>query len=138
MSFNRLTYDECAYDKTVKESITSLDYNLYSGKYENTVHCPTGDFGNILSHGARADVENELFGIVRPNSKCPGKKFDPNTQYVNPDHSPPQMCQSIYYITPNNLVKPTTNMLNNTGLQSCHHKNNVEHFVDFGTNTSKI
>jgi len=121
MSFNRLTYDDCAYTTTIKESVSSLDYNLFKGKYESCNNCPKGNFKTILPLDTRADVENELFGLTRPNSKCPSKKFDPMAGYVNPNHTPPQMCQSIYHITPNNLVKPTTNLLNenNLALQGC-------------------
>ena len=49
MSFNRLTYDNCAYSTTVKESVSSLDYNLFKGKYENCTQCKISDFNNILA-----------------------------------------------------------------------------------------
>jgi hypothetical protein len=116
MSFNRLTYDNCTYATTVKESVSSLDYNLFRGKYENCKQCKVSDYDNILALDARAEVESELLGLPRPNSRCPTDKFDPKKVYNNPAHSPPTMCQNIYYITPNNLTKPTTNMLNEKGL----------------------
>jgi hypothetical protein len=121
MSFNRLTYDNCAYSTTVKESVSSLDYNLFKGKYENCTQCKISDFNNIIALDTRAEVESELHGLPRPNSRCPTEKYDPNKKFNNPNHSPPTMCQSIYYITPNNLQKPTTNLLNenNIGLNSC-------------------
>ena len=39
MSSNRLMYDTCAYKKKLEESTTPLDYNLYTGKYENCSKC---------------------------------------------------------------------------------------------------
>jgi hypothetical protein len=116
MSFNRLTYDNCAYSTTVKESVSSLDYNLFKGKFENCGQCKTGDFTNVLAHEVRADVESELLGLPRPNSKCPTNQYDPSKPYNKPDFSPPTMCQSIYYITPSNLTKPTSNLLNEANL----------------------
>ena len=99
----------------------SLEYNLFRGKFENCQQCPVGDHTNILEFGSRADTESELYGITRPGTKCPSLKFDPNVEFKNPDFSAARMCENIYYITPNNLVKPTTNLLNerNLGLNSC-------------------
>ena len=48
MSFNRLTYDTCAYSKTLQESTDPLGYNLYKGKYEYCISCPVGNFTNNL------------------------------------------------------------------------------------------
>lgn len=121
MSFNRLTYDNCAYSTTIKESVSSLDYNLFKGKYENCIQCKAGDFENIIPFDARAEVESELFGLPRPNSRCPTGKYDPTKKVAKPAFSPPLMCQNIYYITPNNLQKPTSNALSdlNVGSKLC-------------------
>lgn len=118
MSFNRLTYDNCAYSTTVKESVSSLDYNLFKGKYENCEQCKAGDNTNVLPFESRADVESELFGLPRPGSKCPGNQYDPSKPFKNPAFTPPIACQSIYNITPNNLTKPTTNLLNEANLST--------------------
>ena len=121
MSSNRLIYDTCAYATEIKESTGPLEYNLFKGKYENCIQCPTGDFTNIVEFGSRADVENELYGLARLGTKCPSLKFDPSKEFKHADLSPTKMCENIYYITPNNLVKPTTNMLNtaNLGINMC-------------------
>ncbi len=121
MTSNRLKYDNCAYIADIKESTSQLDYNLFLGKYEKCEKCAISDHTNVLEFGDRADVENELFGLTRPNSKCPGKKFDPTVEFKNPNLSATKMCESIYYITPNNLEKPTTNMINeqNLGVNYC-------------------
>ena len=118
MTSNRLTYDNCAYAQVLKESTSQLDYNIFVKKYENEKQCPGGDFTNVLPINNRVDVENELHGIVRNSSKCSSLKYDPTVEFKAPGFSPPTMCASIYYITPNNLVKPTTNMLNNINLNN--------------------
>ena len=121
MSSNRLIYDRCAYATEIKESTEPLEYNLFLGKFENCKQCPVGNFPNVLPFGPRAETESELWGLPRHNSKCPEKKFVANSEYNNPPLSAARMCESIYYITPNNLEKPTSNMLNekNLGVNFC-------------------
>ena len=130
MSSNRLIYDRCAYATEIKESTEPLEYNLFLGKFENCKQCPVGNFPNILPFGPRTETESELWGLPRHNSKCPEKKFVANSEYNNPPLSAARMCESIYYITPNNLVKPTSNMLNekNLGVNFCPAKKTVEKF----------
>jgi len=121
MSSNHLKYDTCAYATTVKESTEPLEYWLYKGKYEVCNPCKNGDFTNNLEFTSRADVESELFGLTRQSTDCPSLKYDPTKQFNNPMFSPPILCQSIYGITPSNLVNPTSNMLNenNLGINLC-------------------
>ena len=121
MSSNRLIYDKCAYATEIKESTSPLEYNLFKGKFENCKQCPTGDFTNVVEFGARADVENELHGLSRPGTLCPSLKYNPNNNFKTPDFSPPAMCENIHYITPNNLEKPNSTMLNekNLGINFC-------------------
>lgn len=116
MSSNRLIYDKCAYATTIKESTGSLEYNLFKGKFENSKQCKVGNFSNNLIFGPRADTESELYGLTRPGTLCPSLKFDSTKEFKSPDFSPARMCENIYYITPNNLEKPTTNMLNEKNL----------------------
>jgi hypothetical protein len=112
MSSNRLIYDKCSYAKVIQESTSSLEYNLLLDKYENSKNCVKSDYTNILPFTDRAEVESELYGLTRPGTLCPSLKYDPTKAFKNPYFSPPLMCSSIYYITPNNLERPTTNMLN--------------------------
>ena len=121
MSSNRLIYDKCAYATEIKESTGSLEYNLFRGKFENCQQCPVGDHTNILEFGSRAETESELHGITRLNSKCPANKYDKDSGFKGPNLSAAKMCENIYYITPNNLEKPTSNMLNekNLALNTC-------------------
>ena len=116
MSSNRLIYDRCAYASDIKESTEPLEYNLFVGKYENCKQCPVGDFTNVLEFGPKVNTESELLGLSRPNTKCPGLKFKAFSEFDNAPLSAAKMCESIYYITPNNLEKPTTNMLNEKNL----------------------
>jgi hypothetical protein len=111
MSSNRLIYDKCAYATEIKESTSPLEYNLFKGKYENSIQCPVGDFTNIIEFGVRADMENELYGLNRLGSLCPSEKYNPNNSFKSAALSPPKICENIYYITPNNIEKPKTNML---------------------------
>ena len=113
MSSNRLIYDKCAYAKEIQESTSPLEYNLLVDKYENNKKCKISNFTNILPFNERADVESELYGLNRPGTLCPSLKYNPTKIFKTPTYSPPQMCSSIYYITPNNIERPTTNMLSN-------------------------
>lgn len=121
MSSNRLIYDKCAYATEMKESTGPLEYNLFMGKFENCKQCSVGDYTNNLEFGVKTDVENELLGLSRHLTKCPELKFDPNSKFETPNFSAARLCQSIYQITPNNLEKPTSNMLNekNLGINFC-------------------
>ena len=121
MSSNRLIYDKCAYATEIKESTSPLEYNLFKGKYENCRQCPVGDFTNVVEFGSRADVENELYGLTRLVTLCPSLKYDPTKEFKVPDFSPTAMCENIHYITPSNLEKPKSNMLNedNLGINFC-------------------
>jgi hypothetical protein len=111
MSFNRLTYDSCAYAKTLQESTDPLDYNLFKGKYESCKDCLDGSGVNNLAFGVKTDLESDLKGQTRLGSKCPSKQFPDNSQNGVPINTPAS-CQNIYYITPNNLPK-----IKNTGLK---------------------
>jgi hypothetical protein len=116
MSYNRLIYDNCAYATQIKESTSPLAYNLYKGKYENCIDCPVGDFTTVLPFKERAYVENELHGLNRLGSLCPSIKYDPKKEFKHLGFSPPVLCSSIYYITPNNLQRPVTRMYNDDNL----------------------
>jgi hypothetical protein len=121
MSSNRLIYDECAYATQMKESVSPLEYNLFAGKYENCKQCSEGEYTNLLEFGVKTDDENELLGLTRQNTKCPGNKYNPEVKYNNANFSAARMCESIYNITPSNVEKPTSNMLNekNLGVNYC-------------------
>ena len=125
MSFNRLSYDSCAYSKTLQQSTDPLEYSLFKGKFESCNACPVGDYTNNLDFGVRSDIESELKGQTRLGSKCPSEKFPANAGAAAP-FTPMVTCQSVYNITPNNLVRPTTNGLkdlNSYGQNMCPRNN---------------
>jgi len=110
MSFNRLSYDSCAYSKNLQQSTDPLEYYLYKGKFESCTQCVVGDFTNNLDFGIRSDIESDLKGQTRVGSKCPSEKYPAHLVGASP-FTPAITCQNIYEITPNNLVRPTTNGL---------------------------
>jgi len=128
MSSNRLKYDSCAYVQDIKESVEPLQYNMFLGKYENCKSCPVGDYGNILPFGPKTDLESELRGINQPATKCTNNKKPHNLPL-----SAARMCDSIYHITPNNIEKPTSNMVMRSNLPSKLPNKNVEKFTDMST-----
>jgi hypothetical protein len=106
MSFNRLTYDSCAYSKTLQQSTDPLEYNLFLGKFESCQNCPNGDFPINLDFGSRSDVESDLKGQTRMGSKCPTEKFPTNSTNAVP-FTPPVTCSSIYNLLPVNTGYPS-------------------------------
>lgn len=116
MSFNRLSYDSCAYAVDLKQSVTPLDYQLYVGKYENSKPCPCNSEGNNLEKcnvalHTRAEVENELYNLNRLGTLCPDKKYNPNEKNFDNVYHPPRLCQGHYNLTPTNLTKVENNGL---------------------------
>jgi hypothetical protein len=113
-TFNRLNYDNCAYDKKLKESTTPLSYHMSRFKFENCARC-TYD-GKQYAPFDLVEEESELRGIVRPSTKCPTKLYHPNCQKSN-------TCQSTYdkdvpIIYPPNLCPVVSNnikKMNNPG-----------------------
>lgn len=107
MSFNKIKYDQCAYTQSLKESTTPLEYNLFKGKYENCQSCTQTNLPNIIQFGAKVDIENELFGLNKPFTKCVNdKNFQTNTNIV----INPLLCE--HNITPSNMPFPKSNGLN--------------------------
>ena len=111
MSSNRLIYDNCAYASIIHDSVSQLDYNIFMPKFENKTNCPVRDYTCNLDFNSRADVESELQGLNRPGTLCQSLKYNPNNQFKNVHFSPAKMCENIYYITPNNIKKPSSSML---------------------------
>ena len=93
MSFNRLSYDHCAYKSELAESVSYLSYMLDPVRYEHCQKCrPESGIvgGTAVSHakGNLVDLENNLFGIDRPNTHCPTFKWTPGDkqgkEYIKP------------------------------------------------------
>ena len=129
MSFNRLEYDTCAYAKELQESTSPLEYRLYLGNHENNNSCvcnPDKSLKCMVPPPTRTEVENELYNLRRPNhtSRCPEKKFLPGSEKFSHSYHTPFICEGIYHITPTNIIRPTTNGLNeeNIKLNCCPRK----------------
>lgn len=108
MSYNRLKYDKCAYQKQLHESTSTFAYQLYGGKYKNCGSCNQGgcqtpETGTMstacgdlkyttyplysgkyiqrdVGNGVYKiiDIESELRGQYRLNTLCPNFKYLPN------------------------------------------------------------
>jgi hypothetical protein len=74
--FNRLSYDNCAYQKRLYESTGPLNYMLYQGKFENCGKCLHDKF-YTPQHPSIVDIENELLNIKKPASECDQFKHGP-------------------------------------------------------------
>jgi hypothetical protein len=80
MSFNRLRYDTCAYQQELTESVGTLAYVLDPNRFENCNKCRM-EFGIVggtaVSHakGNLVDLESDLRGTTRLQSKCPTLKY---------------------------------------------------------------
>lgn len=83
MSLNQLRYDTCAYQHNVTQSVGVLGWVMDSNRNENCNKCRI-EFGVVggtnVGHpkGDIVDVESDLRGITRLNTKCP------TLQYLNP------------------------------------------------------
>jgi hypothetical protein len=82
MSFSRLGYDKCAYDKQLKESVSPLEYMLNPQKFETCNKCRMNlgiVGGSQVSHGKGniVDIESDLKNITRKNSNCPAQRYAP-------------------------------------------------------------
>ena len=80
MSFSNLKYDKCQYLADVKQSMNTADWILDPNRFESTSKC-FNQFGLVggttVSHakGNLVDVESDLRGTTRMNSKCPTMKY---------------------------------------------------------------
>ncbi len=81
-ALNRLRYDTCAYSRDLAESVAPIDYVINPIKYEHCNKCrmELGVVGGTaVSHvsGNLVDLENDLFNITRPGTRCPKYKYHP-------------------------------------------------------------
>ena len=121
MSFNRLRYDTCAYRHNVAESVGTLSWILDPNRFENVGKCRV-EFGVVggtnVGHvqGNLVDLESDLKGTTRLNTKCP------TLQYINPcpNSSSMNACQPKQIVIRNTPTTRgrviNTNMVN---LPSC-------------------
>ena len=115
MSWNHLKYDNCAYQKNLSESVSSLGYTLDPNKFYNCNAC-RNSFGLVGGNNVSTttknmvDLESDLMGVNRYNSDCPEQQYQPQcvtclpTQGIACDHECPREklndlreCQMIQY-----------------------------------------
>jgi hypothetical protein len=129
MSFSRLPYDSCSYYQKCTENVSTLSYLLDPQKYQ---HCNQARFelgltpGNDVSRvrGDLVQLENNLFGIDRPATRCAMYRYMPTDdckvqgkrQYKTESYDPVNVCQKkhlhpammfSYPGVPNVPYKPT-------------------------------
>lgn len=107
MSLNRLTYDQCAYQATLHQSVAPLSYVLDPVRYEHCNKCRVElgiVGGTAVSHvsGNLVDLENDLRNANRPNTHCPSYKYVPPTS---------NYLQGKEYIKPVSHPRIDTNMI---------------------------
>lgn len=110
-TFNRLNYDNCAYDKKLRESTSPLSYQMSRYKYENCARCTYN--GKQYTPFDLVEEESELRGISRPATRCPSKMYNPTCQKSDtcwstydkdmPVIYPPYLCPIVC----NNIKKMT-------------------------------
>ena len=81
-ALNRLRYDVCAYQKALSESVAPIDYLLDISRFEHCGKCRNElglVGGTAVSHinGDLVALENDLFNITRPTSRCPQYHYAP-------------------------------------------------------------
>lgn len=114
MSYNRLRYDQCAYKTELDQSVGPLEYILNPMKYENCQKC-RHEFGlvggtNVSNiKGNLVDLENDLRGQTRSNTKCPAKKYAPSEGGVL--NIPSNRCNSSRQIDLTPVHLPPCQML---------------------------
>lgn len=116
MSSNRLIYDQCAYKTEVSQNTDQLTYILEPSKYYQCNPCrmELGIVGgNDVSQikGNLVDLETDLRGQTRFNTKCPEKK---NTWIANDSgqiNVPGEQCHAKLVIDTNKYHLPPCQMI---------------------------
>ena len=100
MSWTRVHTDSCNYKQNLSENVSQLSYLLDPIKFEHCSKCRhelglVGGTAVGVPKGNMVDLENNLFGIDRPNTRCPGYKFVPSAvstvqgkEYIKPVQHP--------------------------------------------------
>ncbi len=89
-SFNRLRYDKCAYEKTLFQSTSPMQYRLSMDPFENSNKCIYDKDSFYHPYDEKIiDASSELSGRGRPASDCAQNKYNPNCEKS-------AMCTSTY------------------------------------------
>src|SRR5581483_9631639 len=118
MSWNRSKYDICAYQKSLSQSTSSINYTLDPNKYFNCNDCRI-EFGLIggnnvsITSGNMVDLESELFNLTRQMSNCPERKYLPYCEGCDESAGLPcgsQSCKRndrFRHLSPCNIIQYT-------------------------------
>lgn len=100
MSWTRAHTDSCNYKQTLTENVSQLSYLLDPVKFEHCGKC-RNELGLVggtsvgVPKGNMVDLENNLFGIDRPSTRCPSYKYLPSEdatvqgkEYIKPVQHP--------------------------------------------------
>lgn len=116
MSMNRMTYDSCAYQQSLTQSVAPLSYVLDPIKYDHCSKCrmELGIVGGTaVSHvaGNLVSLENDLRGQTRPLTHCPGYEYMPNgksyvqgKEYIKPV-THPKVDTTMLHLPPCQMIK---------------------------------
>ncbi len=109
---NRLIYDSCAYSYKMGESLAPADYMLDIAAHEHCDKCRVElgiVGGTAVSHvaGSLVDLENDLRGANRPNTRCPAFKYLPSMdgfvqgkEYIKPVCHPKVDTSMSHHLKP--------------------------------------
>src|SRR3984957_18853094 len=118
MSFNRLIYDQCAYQKDLSQSSSTLNYLMDPNKFYNCNDCRI-EFGLIGSNNVSitqenmVDLESDLFNITRQNSTCPERKYLPYCEACEENSGLPcgsfscKKQEAMRHLKPCNMIQYT-------------------------------
>uniref|UniRef100_A0A6C0BET9 Uncharacterized protein n=1 Tax=viral metagenome TaxID=1070528 RepID=A0A6C0BET9_9ZZZZ len=87
MSWTRIHTDSCNYKQNLSENVSQLSYMLDPIKFEHCSKC-RNELGLVggtsvgVPTGNMVDLENNLIGIDRPNTRCPTYKYLPRDDNV--------------------------------------------------------
>lgn len=113
-SYNRLRYDQCAYEKDLSQSVDPLQYRMYSGQFEHEKKCVANENSFYRPFDlAIVDLESELKGMTRMASSCPQNKYSPSCKKSKTCTStwdvsvPIVLAQEVCPIVKNNIPRIT-------------------------------
>ena len=111
-SFNRLRYDRCAYEKSLFESTSPMQYRLSMDAFEHQNKCVHDKNSYYHPFDKQIiDTESELRGLGRSTSKCSQNQYNPNCEKSEMctstfDSSVPiVLAQEVCPVVKNNLPK---------------------------------
>ena len=116
MSSNRLMYDTCTYETDLAQGADMLSYILDPSQHYRCSPCrqELGTVGgNNVSQvkGNMVDLENDLRGQTRYNTRCPEKLNSWMTNKNNKIEIPAQFCKKAVTIDVNKYHLPPCQMI---------------------------